>query len=82
MRWNAFKEWLRNESKVLDVVLEKVAESDELTNLTQIGRRWHVTEQLKFLTSRPNAFRSEDKSKIGHSSVAKETFGLVFLEFG
>ena len=34
--------WLQNECKILDVVSEKVAESDELADLTQIGRWWHV----------------------------------------
>ena len=79
--------WLQNECKILDVVLVKVAESDKLADLAQIGRRWHVSEQLKFFAAEPYAFRSENKSKVGHFCVAKETLGqvdleLMLLEFG
>ena len=67
--------WLQIESKVLYVVLEKVAESNELANLTQIGRWRHVTKQLKFFPAGLDAIRSENKANIGYLCVSKETFG-------
>ena len=61
---------LRNEGEVLDVVSEKVAESNELANLAKIVRRWHVSEQLKFLATWPDAFWSQDEPKVGHLGVS------------
>ena len=78
---------LRNEGEVLDVVPEKVAESNELANLAKIVRRWHVSEQLKFFAAWPDAFGSQNEPKVGHLGVSEETFRqvdfeLVLFQFG
>ena len=78
---------LRNECTILDVVTGKVAESSELADLAQIGGWRHVSKQLKFLAAGSYAFRSDNKTKVGHFGVAKETFSqidleLMLLEFG
>ena len=79
-------QWLRNEGDVLDVVAEEIAQSNELADLPKVVRWWHVTEELKFLATRLNAFRCQDKSQVGYLSVTEEALGqvdleLVFFEF-
>ena len=69
------------------MVSEKVAESNELANLAEIVRRWHVSEQLKFFATWPDAFGSQDEPKVGHFGVSEETFRqidfeLVLFQFG
>ena len=71
---------LRDEGKVLDVVSEKVAESNELANLAKIVRRWHVSEQLKFFATWPDAFGSQNEPKVGHLGVSEEAFRQIDLE--
>ena len=71
---------LRDEGKVLDVVSEKVAESNELANLAKIVRRWHVSEQLKFFATWPDAFGSQNEPKVGHLGVSEEAFCQIDLE--
>ena len=78
---------LRDESEVLDVVSEEVAESDELSNLSKIIRRWHVSEQLEFFATGSYAFWCQDEPQVGHLGVSEKTFcqvdlELVLLQFG
>ena len=78
---------LRNEGEVLDVVSEKVAQSNELANLAKIVGRWHVSEQLKFFSAWSDAFGSQDESKVGYLGVSEEAFRqidfeLVLFQFG
>ena len=75
-----FVQWLRDEGKVLDVVSEKVAESNELANLAKIVRRWHVSEQLKFFATWPDALGSQYEPKVGHLGVSEEAFCQIDLE--
>ena len=62
------------------MVSEKVAESDELPNLSEIVRRWHVSEQLKFFATWSDAFGSQNEPKVGHFGVSEETFGQIDFE--
>ena len=73
-------QWLRDEGKVLDVITEKRAESNELTDLSKIVRRWHVSEQLKFFTAGPYAFWGQNEPKVGHFGVSEKAFGQIDLE--
>ena len=80
-------QWLRDEGKVLDVVAKEVAESDELANLSKIAWRWHVTEQLEFFATWPDAFWGQDEPKVGYFGVSEKAFGqidfeLVFFQLG
>ena len=65
---------LRDESEVLDVVSEEVAESDELSNLSKIVRRWHVSEQLEFFATRLDAFGRQNEPQVGHLGISEKTF--------
>ena len=65
---------LRDESEVLDVVSEEVAESDELSNLSKIVRRWHVSEQLEFFATWSNAFWCQNEPQVGYLGISEETF--------
>ena len=55
--------------------------------MSKIVLRWHITEQLKFFATWPDAFWGQYKSKVGYFGVTKEAFGqvdleLVFFQFG
>ena len=73
-------QWLRDEGKVLDVVAEEVAESDELTNLSKIVRRWHVSEQLEFFATWSDAFWGQNEPQVGYFSVSEKAFCEIDLE--
>ena len=71
---------LRDEGEVLDVVSEEVAESNELAHLLKIVRRWHVSEQLEFFTTEPDAFWGQNEPQVGHLGVSEKAFCQIDLE--
>ena len=51
-----------------------------MADLSKIVRRWHITEQLKFFATWPDAFWGQYEPKVGYFGVTKEAFGQVDLE--
>ena len=72
---------LQDEGKVLDVVSEEVAESNELANLSKIVRRWHVSEQLEFFATGSYAFWCQDEPQVGHLGISKKHFARLILSW-